>query len=228
MLSFNSGPYYENDDIQIRLPATADIIYYASDLYAQYFGVAPTVLWRHSSEIFSKLTAAAQAREYETDHDKDGSYFALSLSPRYFWHGGAYMVQATLGYFWEETESDIYTNRGPALSLGWLAGLTDKLSVYTEAGYQNPRYEEEDDYYGETQKDDQYRGIVSLSYLLPWWDLTAISMGLGAKPFRRPDKGSAPKGDHAPAGWTQQAMGLPTELGNVVELRGYEAYNLLI
>ena len=33
--------------------------------------------------------------------------------------------------------------------------------------------EEEDDYYGKTQEDEQYRGLISLSYLLPWWDLSA-------------------------------------------------------
>ncbi|MDM8544677.1 surface lipoprotein assembly modifier [Desulfococcaceae bacterium HSG9] len=173
MLSFSGGPLYGNDDMQIRLPVTADIIWYASDFYAQYYGITPVLIRKHTPSFFTNWMATAQIREYATDHDKDGSYFALSVSPRYFWHDDNYMAQVTLGYFFEDTESEIYTNKGLATSLGLFAVLTDKMSVYTEVGYQNPRYEQEDDYFGKIQEDEQYRGTVSLSYLLPWQNLAA-------------------------------------------------------
>ncbi len=173
MLSLYSGPIYGNDDMQIKLPVTADIIWYASDLYAQYYGITPALVIRHTPHFFTNWMGTAQSREYVTDHDKDGSYVALSVSPRYFWDDDNYMMQATLGCFFENTESAIYTNKGLAGSLGLFAVLTDKMSVYAEAGYQNPRYEQEDDYFGEFQEDEQYRGTVSLSYLLPWLNLAA-------------------------------------------------------
>jgi tetratricopeptide (TPR) repeat protein len=173
MFSLSSGPLYGNDDMQIRLPATADIIWYASDFYAQYYGITPALVLRHCPHFFYDWMATAQIREYATDHDKDGSYFALSVSPRYFWHDDKYMVQTTLGYFFENTEAAIYTNKGLAGSLGLFAALTDKMSVYAEAGYQNPPYDQEDDYFKKIQEDKQYQGTVSLSYLLPWQDLAA-------------------------------------------------------
>jgi len=174
LMSFTTGPTYGEEEWKVRMPVTLDLITFGSEAYGQFYGINPTITWRQAPNLFMNAEAIFQGRAYTNDNDKDGSYLALQLMPRYFWGDNKYMLQWRLGYAWEEANHDFKTNDGVRTAIGFYTALSAKLTAFLQAGYQESSYDDPDATYGKTQDDERFQGLANLSASLPWWDLQTV------------------------------------------------------